>query len=198
MFTGIVQAQGRVNAIEPLGGDVRLRIHTGDLPIDTVRIGDSIAVSGACLTAVALGVHEFSADVSTETLACTKLGDLAVGAPVNLELSCTPDTALGGHIVAGHVDGLGKVVAREEDARSMRFDFEVVPELAKYVAAKGSVCVDGISLTVNQVDDTRFSVNIIPHTAAVTTLGAAVVGDQVNVEVDLLARYVERLMTAPA
>jgi len=196
MFTGIVQAQGRVAEVEPVGGDVRLRIHTGNLPIDNVEIGDSIAVSGACLTAVAIGAHEFTADVSTETLDCTKLGDLAVGSPVNLELSLTPNTALGGHLVTGHVDGLGEVVAREEDARSMRFDFEVPRELAKYIAAKGSVCIDGISLTVNNVEDTRFSVNIIPHTADVTTLGATGVGDRVNVEVDLLARYVERLMTA--
>ena len=196
MFTGIVQAVGRIAALEPRGGDVRLRVETASLPLDGVRIGDSISVSGACLTAVEIDGEGFAADVSNETLECTKLGHLEAGSSVNLECSLTPHTALGGHLVTGHVDGLGSVINKVEDARSTRFEFEVPDDLKKYIAAKGSVCVDGVSLTVNSVEDTRFSVNIIPHTAEVTTLGSTPVGGQVNIEVDLLARYVERLLAA--
>ena len=196
MFTGIVQAKGYIAALEPRGGDVRVRISTGDLSLEGVAIGDSISVSGACLTAVELDEEGFAADVSNETLECTKLGELETGSPVNLERSLTPHTALGGHLVTGHIDGVGEVVAKTEDARSTRFEFEVPQDLKQYIAAKGSVCIDGVSLTVNTVEDSRFAVNIIPHTAEMTTLGTTPVGGHVNIEVDLLARYVERLLTA--
>jgi riboflavin synthase len=194
MFTGIIQARGAIGQIEPIGGDVRLHIRTGTLSLDGVALGDSIAVSGACLTVISLDSTGFAADVSNETLTCTTLGDLAVEHPVNLERSLTPSSALGGHLVTGHVDGVATLVACAEDARSTRYDFEVPRELSKYIAAKGSVCVDGISLTVNNVDETKFSVNVIPHTSEVTTLGGSETGKRVNIEVDLLARYVERIL----
>jgi riboflavin synthase len=194
MFTGIIQARGAIGQIEPIGGDVRLHIRTGTLSLDGVALGDSIAVSGACLTVISLDSTGFAADVSNETLTCTTLGDLAVEHPVNLERSLTPSSALGGHLVTGHVDGVATLVACAEDARSTRYDFEVPRELSKYIAAKGSVCVDGISLTVNNVDENKFSVNVIPHTSEVTTLGGSETGKRVNIEVDLLARYVERIL----
>lgn len=194
MFTGIVEATGRITSLESEGGDVRIQVSARDFPLTTVKIGDSISVSGACLTAVDVGKDLFAADVSNETLACTKLGQLQPGSRVNLERSVTPSTTLGGHLVTGHVDTLGILIAREGDARSTRYEFEVPHDLKKYIAAKGSVCVDGISLTVNTVNDNRFSVNVIPHTAKVTTLGNLLEGEHVNIEVDLLSRYVERLL----
>jgi len=194
MFTGIIQAIGRVAAIEPLAGDIRLSIETGKLPLSDVLPGDSIAVNGVCLTAVELSADLFMADLSRETLARTTLADVRVGTPVNLELALTPTTRLGGHIVSGHVDDVGVVLARQDDARSVRFQIRCSDALAKYIAEKGSVCVDGISLTVNRVSGAAFDVNIVPHTLAETTLGATAIGDKVNLEVDLLARYLERLM----
>ncbi len=196
MFTGIVQAIGTITALTPRGGDLRLTVAAGKLPLADVQLGDSIAVSGVCLTAVALQDRAFTADVSRETLSRTTLGQARVGVPVNLELAMTPTTRFGGHIVAGHVDGIGAVIDRWDDGRSVRFRIRAPRELARYIAAKGSICVDGVSLTVNRVDGADFEVNIVPHTLKETTLGTTDVGDRVNLEVDLIARYLERLLTA--
>lgn len=194
MFTGIIQSIGNIAKIETRGGDCRLTIATGKLPLSGVQLGDSIAVSGVCLTAVALDEGRFSADVSNETLSRTILGGLTPGSKVNLELALTPSTRLGGHIVSGHVDGVGEVVKRSADARSVRFLIEAPAPLAKYIAEKGSICVDGVSLTVNGVDGRRFDLNIVPHTLAETTIEEYQPGRKVNLEVDLLARYLERLL----
>ncbi len=194
MFTGIILAVGKIIAMQAQGGDCRLSINTGKLSLADAALGDSIAVNGVCLTAVELGNRYFCADVSNETLARTTLIHAQVGMPVNLELALTPNTRLGGHIVSGHVDGIAKVVEKKADGRSMRFKFKAPNPLAKYIAEKGSVCLNGISLTVNEVDGAFFSVNIVPHTLKETTLGNTDVGTHVNLEVDLLARYMERLM----
>jgi riboflavin synthase len=194
MFTGIILAIGKIAAIQPRGGDVRLTINTGKLSLSDANLGDSIAVNGVCLTAVELGKDYFCADVSNETLSRTTLNHAAIGTPVNLELALTPTTRLGGHIVSGHVDGIGTVVEKKSDGRSIRFQFKAPDALAKYIAKKGSICINGISLTVNSIDGALFSVNIVPHTLQETTLGTTEVGDTVNLEVDLLARYMERLM----
>jgi riboflavin synthase len=194
MFTGIVQSVGTIAAVEPRGEDRRLRVRAGGLDLARAHLGDSIAVSGACLTVVDLDRDAFAADVSNETLACTTLGTLAAGDRVNLEPALTPATPLGGHLVSGHVDGVGELLAREQDARSMRMRLRVPAELSRYVARKGSVCIDGVSLTVNDVDGDTFGVNLVPHTLEHTTLGDFAPGRLVNVEVDLLARYVERLL----
>jgi riboflavin synthase len=194
MFTGIVQAVGRVARLEPRGGDLRLHVEAGGLDLDDVASGDSIAVSGVCLTATALDARTFAADISRETLALTTLGALQVGDPVNLEKALRLADRLGGHLVAGHVDGVGRVLSIAPDARSQRWRFEVPAALARYIAAKGSVCIDGTSLTVNEVDGTRFGVNLIPHTLEHTAFRARRIGDAVNIEVDLIARYVERLI----
>lgn len=191
-------AIGKISGILPKGGDYRLSIDTGKLPLADCTLGDSIAVNGVCLTAVELGEHYFSADVSNETLSRTTLNSAKTGTPVNLELALTPSTRLGGHIVSGHVDGIGKVIEKQADARSIRFKFKAPDSLAKYIAEKGSICIDGISLTVNSVDGAFFSVNIVPHTLQETTLGHIAAGDEVNLEVDLLARYMERLMQGEA
>jgi len=195
MFTGIVEATGRIVRTEPRGGDVRLVVDAGTLGLDDVAIGDSIAVCGVCLTAVAIEGNAFVVDVSNETLSRTSLGTLGDGARVNLEKALRLADRLGGHLMAGHVDGLGRVVAIEADARSQRWTFELPAELARYAAPKGSIAIDGVSLTVNEVDGRRFGVNLIPHTIDVTTLGERKVGDAVNIEVDLVARYVERLFS---
>ena len=194
MFTGIIQAVGRIARLEPRGGDLRLHVDSAALDLSDVALGDSIAVSGVCLTAVALGPRGFAADVSNETLALTTLGKLGPGDPVNLEKALRLADRLGGHLVSGHVDGLGKVLAIAADGRSQRWTFELPDALARYVAAKGSVCIDGTSLTVNVVDGARFGVNLIPHTVAHTAFHARQPGDAVNIEVDLIARYVERLI----
>jgi riboflavin synthase len=194
MFTGIILAIGNIANIQPRGGDCRLTIHTGKLPLTDAALGDSIAVNGVCLTAIELGKDYFCADTSTETLSRTTLNHAQVGTAVNLELALTPTTRLGGHIVSGHVDGIGTVVEKKSDARSIRFKFKAPDNLAKYIAEKGSICINGISLTVNNVDGAFFTVNIVPHTLKETTLGEAEVGTNVNLEVDLLARYLERLM----
>ena len=196
MFTGIVQAVGRIAALEAVGGDVRLVIDTGTLDLARVAIGDSISVSGACLTVVTLTGSGFTADVSRETLALTTLGSLDAGSPVNLELALRAGDPLGGHYVTGHVDGLGRVVSTQDDARSWRVVIEVPADLARYLAPKGSVTVEGVSLTVNEVDGRAFGVNLIPHTRTVTTLGGLVAGRAVNLEIDVIARYVGRLMAA--
>jgi len=198
MFTGIILAIGNIAAVQQRGGDCRLKIHTGKLPLDGCALGDSIAVNGVCLTAVELGADYFCADVSNETLSRTTLKSATAGTPVNLELALTPSSRLGGHIVSGHVDGIGQVTQKRPDGRSIRFTFKAPDSLAKYIAEKGSICINGISLTVNDVDGGLFSVNIVPHTLQETTLGSTETGARVNLEVDLLARYLERLMQGEA
>lgn len=198
MFTGIIQAVGEIVALEAKGGDLRLRVRTGGLDLGDVRLGDSIAVSGVCLTAVELPGDGFWADVSGETLAHTILGNLKIGARVNLEKALLPTTRLGGHLVSGHVDGVGEVIERKRDARSERFRIRAPQELARYVAHKGSICVDGVSLTVNAVEGRVFDLNIVPHTLAETTLDEYRPGRRVNLEVDLIARYLERLLLGDA
>ncbi len=193
MFTGIVQAVGEVRAITPRGGDVEFVFATGALSLESVAIGDSISVSGCCLTVTGLTADSFAADASLETLQVTTLGRWQTGQRVNLEKALRAGDPLGGHYVTGHVDGVAAVVAIASDARSLRVDFEVPATLARYVARKGSVCIEGVSLTVNDVETNRFGVNLIPHTLEVTTLGSCRPGTQVNVEVDIIARYVERL-----
>lgn len=195
MFTGIIEAVGRIAARETRGGDLRLRIAVGGLRFDDVALGESIAVSGVCLTVVESDAGHFWADVSNETLARTTLGRMQVGDPVNLERAMRPTDRFGGHLVAGHVDGLGLVASIGSDARSQRWRFEAPPALLRYVAEKGSICVDGVSLTVNSVDAVAFGVNLVPHTIAHTAFAALGTGAQVNLEVDLVARYVERLLS---
>lgn len=196
MFTGIIQGVGRLAAREPRGGDVRLEVEAGNLPFEQVQLGESIAVNGVCLTVVEFDATGFAADASNETLGLTTLGGLAVGDALNLERAMRPDDRLGGHLVSGHVDGLGRVAAIEPDARAQRWRFQAPPEVLRYVAKKGSICVDGVSLTVNEVDDAGFEVALIPHTVENTCFAHTGVGDEVNLEVDLIARYVERLLQA--
>jgi riboflavin synthase len=196
MFTGIVQGVGRIRSVEARGGDVTLWIETGPVALDDVQAGGSIAVGGACLTATQLEGHAFAADVSRETLALTTLGGATAGTRVNIEKALTAGQALGGHYVTGHVDGVGRVVSRHDDARSVRVEFEVPAGLERYVARKGSICVDGVSLTVNGVDGRRFYVNLVPHTLALTTLAGCGPGTAVNLEVDIIARYLERMLEA--
>jgi riboflavin synthase len=194
VFTGIVQDVGKVRARENRGGDARIVIAFDHLRSGDFRIGDSICVRGCCLTAVELPDGAFTADVSRETLSLTTLGDLAVGSPVNLEPSLKAGDALGGHLVSGHIDGVAEVISISGDARSTRLKIAVPADLARYIARKGSVALDGVSLTVNEVEAATFGVNIIPHTQTVTTLGKLTVGSRVNLEVDQVARYVERLV----
>jgi len=194
MFTGIIQAIGEIQRLEPRGGDVRLTVGVGNLALEKSAIGDSIAVNGVCLTAIGIDAGAFAADVSRETLSLTSLGDLGPGVPVNLELALTLSTPLGGHLVSGHVDGLGEVLEVREDGRSWRLVVRAPDDLARYIAAKGSIAVDGTSLTVNNVDGAIFSLNIVPHTLEATIIGGYRVGTRVNLEVDLIARYLERLV----
>ncbi len=196
MFTGLIQGVGRVAALEALGGDVRLHIEVGSLPFDAVELGESIAVSGCCLTVIRHDADSFAADVSTETLACTSLGGWQPGQAVNLERAMLPTTRFGGHIVSGHVDGLGRVLSIHDDGRAQRWRFAAPGELLRYIAHKGSIAVDGVSLTVNAVDVEGFEVALIPHTVSHTRFGETGVGDPVNLEVDLIARYAERLLQA--
>ena len=194
MFTGIIEAIGEIAERREQGGDLRLYIRTGKLDLSDLRRGDSVAVNGVCLTAVTLPGDGFSADVSRETLTLTSLGGLRSGDRVNLEKALTLGARLGGHLVSGHIDGLGLVVERHDDARSVRFTIEVPTELARYVAKKGSIAVDGTSLTVNAVDGRRCSLNVVPHTLKETIMAGYSIGRQVNLEVDLVARYLERLL----
>ncbi|HEV2212428.1 MAG TPA: riboflavin synthase [Gammaproteobacteria bacterium] len=194
MFTGIIQAVGKIEKLTPVGGDARLGVNVGTLSLAKVQVGDSIAVNGCCLTVVEKTIGGFAADASRETLSLTTLGNLKPGSPVNLETALTLAMPLGGHLVSGHVDGVGTVKSRREEARSARFDIQVPEELKRYVAHKGSICVDGVSLTVNQVQDDVFDVNIIPHTMLHTVFGDYRPDTRVNLEVDLLARYLERLL----
>ena len=195
MFTGIIKATGTITSMESRSGDLRVSVQSAGLPWQDFEPGESIAVNGVCLTAVALRSDGFDTDVSSETLAVTALGELTCGSTVNLEPALSVGERLGGHLVSGHVDCVGTVRSREADARSVRFLIEVPPEYRRYIARKGSVCVDGVSLTVNSVSDNSFDVNIIPHTAENTIIGEYQSGTTVNIEVDLLARYLERLIT---
>ena len=194
MFTGLIQGVGRLRALEPSGGDIRIHIDTGSLPFDAPDMGESIAVNGVCLTVVHFDDASFSADVSTETLGLTTLGALAIGAALNLERALQPTERMGGHMVSGHVDGVGRVLDVHDDARAQRWRFQMPTELARYVAKKGSISVDGVSLTVNAVDDTTFEVALVPHTVSHTAFANTQVGDAVNLEIDVVARYVERLL----
>ncbi len=194
MFTGIIQAIGTIAALEPKGEDVRVRVQTGKLDLTDVQLGDSIAVNGVCLTAVELPGDGFWADVSGETLSRTTFAGLQKGSQANLEKALTPTTRLGGHLVSGHVDGIGEVVGRQSDGRSERFVIKAPAELARYIAEKGSICVDGISLTVNGVNGAEFDLNIVPHTLVETTMSEFKPGTRINLEVDIIARYLERLL----
>ncbi|HHW4678178.1 MAG TPA: riboflavin synthase [Xylella sp.] len=196
MFTGIIGGVGCLAARVPQGGNMRFTFEVGTLPFSDVRYGESIAVNGVCLTVAAFDEWCFQADASTETLALTTLGQLPEGAVLNLERAMCPIDRLGGHIVSGHVDGMGRVLSVHEDARAQRWSFAVPIPLFKYVAKKGSICVDGVSLTVNELHAQGFEVALIPHTVAHTRFAHLVVGDAVNLEIDLIARYVERLLVA--
>jgi riboflavin synthase len=196
MFTGIVQSVGAVRVITARNGDVELLIGAPGLDLKSVAIGDSVSVSGCCLTVTRLETDAFAADVSVETLNVTTLGQWRVGQRVNLEKALYAGQPLGGHYVTGHVDGVASVVDMHSDARSVRVQFEAPKPLARYIARKGSVCIDGVSLTVNEVEQARFSVNLIPHTLEVTTLNEYRSGTSVNLEVDIIARYLERLGSA--
>ncbi|MEO8459147.1 MAG: riboflavin synthase [Dokdonella sp.] len=198
MFTGIVHSIGRIAALEAFGNDTRMRIDATDFHCDEIAIGDSIGVAGVCLTVIEADARGFAADISVETLACTTFGSLLLGDAVNLEKALRFADRIDGHLVSGHVDGIARVIDVQPDARSQRWTFEIPQALTRYVASKGSICIDGVSLTVNEVDSdhgdtSHLRVNLIPHTLAVTTFGARRIGESVNVEVDLLARYIERL-----
>jgi riboflavin synthase len=195
MFTGIIAATGRVTSLAEKGGDLELGIDASALDMQRIAIGDSVSVQGVCLTVTRKEGARFLADVSRETMAITTLGSLSPGSRVNLELSLRAGDALGGHWVSGHVDAVGKLRAIDQDARSSRLEFELPAALMRFVAPKGSICVNGVSLTVNKVEGRRFDVNIIPHTHEVTTLGELEVEAAVNIEIDVIARYLERLMT---
>ena len=201
MFTGLIEGIGTLAGREPRGGDARLRIDAGTLPwggqdADDIALGESIAVNGACLTVAAFDAQGFEADASNETLALTTLGELALGRALNLERAMRPTDRLGGHLVSGHVDGVGKVLHHWDDGRAQRWLFEAPASLRRYIAAKGSICVDGVSLTVNAIDDRGFEVALVPHTLQHTAFAQTSVGDPVNLEIDLVARYVERLLAA--
>ena len=194
MFTGIIEAIGTIRALSPKGGDVRVHVETGKLDLGEVKLGDSIAVNGVCLTAVELPGNGFWADVSRETLACSAFIDLKIGSKVNLEKALTPTSRLGGHLVSGHVDGVGEEIGRADNARAVQFKIRAPRELAKYIALKGAITVDGTSLTVNGVNGAEFELTIVPHTLGETVMADYQPGRQVNLEVDLLARYLERLL----
>jgi riboflavin synthase len=195
MFTGIIVATGRVTSVAEKGGDLELGLDAAALDFSRIAIGDSISVQGACLTVARIEDGCFYADVSRETMAKTTLGALQPGSRVNLEPSLRAGDPLGGHWVSGHVDALGKLKTLVQDARSWRMEFELPAALMRFVAPKGSICVNGVSLTVNTVEGRRFDVNVIPHTHDVTTLGELEIDDGVNIEIDVIARYLDRLMS---
>jgi riboflavin synthase len=197
MFTGIIIATGSIESILEKGGDLEMAVDAARLDFGRIGIGDSISVQGACLTVTRKEGTRFYADVSRETMAKTTLGTLRPGSRVNLEPSLRAGDALGGHLVSGHVDGVGRLTEAKEDARSWRLEFELPAELTRFVAPKGSICINGVSLTVNGAADLRFDVNIIPHTRQETTLGDLHTGDGVNIEIDVIARYLDRLIAAP-
>jgi len=194
MFTGIIEAIGSVSQMQDKGGDLRLTLDVGKLDMNDVALGDSIAVNGVCLTVIEMTGSSFAADVSAETLRLTSLGKLGTGSPVNLEKALTLQTRLGGHMVSGHVDALGKILERRDDARSVWFKVEAPANLAKYIVHKGSITVDGTSLTVNAVDGNEFELNIVPHTAQETIMSGYQPGTEINLEVDIIGRYLERLL----
>ncbi len=194
MFTGIIEALGSIQKIEPVAGDIRLHVAVGSLDMQDVQPGDSIAVNGVCLTATEFDNRHFVADVSNETIALTSLNDLAIGSEVNLEKALLPTTRLGGHLVSGHVDGLGEVLTIKEASRSIQLTISAPEELKHYIAMKGSICIDGTSLTVNKITDKYFEINIVPHTQQRTIIKSYQPGTKVNLEVDLIARYLERLL----
>ena len=194
MFTGIIEAIGSVAKLQQLGSDWRLTIDSGKLDLSDVVLGDSIAVNGCCLTVVEMQKNLFGADVSNESMRCTALGQFKGGTPVNLEKAMLASGRLGGHIVSGHVDGVGNLIESSADGASVRLVYEAPKEIAKYIADKGSICIDGTSLTVNEVSGLKFTVNVIPHTQTETIIGDYKVGQRVNLEVDLIARYLERLL----
>ena len=194
MFTGIIETTATVESLQRLQSEWRLVVGNGELDMTDVQIGDSIAVSGCCLTVVELGADNFSADISGETMSRTILGSLKLGSRVNLEKAMLATSRFGGHIVSGHIDDVGKLTSATADGQSIRMEFDAPHALARYIAEKGSICIDGTSLTVNQVSGITFSINAIPHTQAETIMGDYVVGQEVNLEVDLVARYLERLM----
>ena len=194
MFTGIIQSVGKIVDKTAQGGDVRLGIDAGKLELGSSELGDSIAVNGVCLTVVEKQANKFWADVSRETLNLTMMGKIAMGDSVNLEKALTLSTSLGGHLVSGHVDGVGEIVSREDSGRAIKFIVRAPNSLARYIAHKGSVCVDGISLTVNAVKGAEFELTIVPHTLSETIMNDYSAGTQVNLEVDLIARYLERLL----
>ncbi|WOG27305.1 riboflavin synthase [Endozoicomonas sp. 8E] len=194
MFTGIIEAVGSLQKVEPRSGDLRLTVNSGSLDLSDVKLGDSIATNGVCLTVVELTGRGYVADVSLETLEYSTLSGLAVGSALNLEKALTPSTRLGGHLVSGHVDGVGKIVSIEPSGRSTVYWVEAPANLARYIAHKGSVTIDGVSLTVNRVDGCRFALNIVPHTRQETIIAGYRAGTEINLEVDVLARYLERLM----
>lgn len=198
MFTGIIEAVGKIEKIENKSGDKRFKINVGKLDMSDVALGDSIACNGVCLTAIEFDETSYSADVSGETLALTSLNNIALGSSVNLEKALTPTTRLGGHLVSGHVDGIGEVIAIKDESRSIQYDIKAPESLAKYIAKKGSITVDGVSLTVNEVEGNIFKLNLVPHTLQETTAKHYQVGSKVNLEVDLLARYLERLLLGHA
>ncbi|MBN2864786.1 MAG: riboflavin synthase [Thiotrichales bacterium] len=197
MFTGIIQAEGYIEKIEPRQGDWKVTINTGKLDMSDVAIGDSIAANGICLTAIEFTDHSYVADVSGETLSVTTAGSWKPGTPVNLEKALRLQDRLGGHLVSGHVDGVGTVKSIAQDARSWRYKIEAPLAICKYIAEKGSICINGISLTVNEVEGCVFGINIVPHTIQETTIKHFEEGTAINLEVDLLARYLERMMSAP-
>ncbi len=196
MFTGLIEEVGKVKKIESKEVDIRLCIEAGEELLKDASLGESIAVSGVCLTVTDMSSLFFWADVSVETLKSTTLGSLQVGDTVNLERSLKPESRMGGHIVTGHVDGIGEILQLEEEGRSWRFLFRAPSGLSRYIARKGSICIDGTSLTVNSIVDSDFEVNIIPKTMECTTFAAYTIGSVVNLEVDLIARYLERLSNA--
>jgi riboflavin synthase len=194
MFTGIIEAVGEIQTVEPRDGDVRLQVATGNLPMSGVQLGDSISTNGVCLTVIEKSNYGYWADVSVESLALTTIDGWQAGQRVNLERALTPESRLGGHIVSGHVDGIGRVISRHPDARSDRFVMQAPVDMAKYIAHKGSITVDGTSLTVNRVDGCEFDVNIVPHTLKNTVIDSYQAGTLINLEVDVIARYLERLL----
>lgn len=196
MFTGLIEGVGILVSCESRNGDARLRVQAGTLALDAIALGESIAVNGACMTVVEFDAGSFAFDASNESLALTTLGRLPIGARVNLERAMRAGDRLGGHLVSGHVDGVGVVLETRPDARAQRWRFAAPPALLRYIARKGSICVDGVSLTVNAVDGEAFEVALVPHTLTHTAFSTTKIGDVVNLEIDLVARYVERLLQA--
>ncbi|TDJ27840.1 MAG: riboflavin synthase [Gammaproteobacteria bacterium] len=198
MFTGIIQAVGTIDNVENKAGDIRIEVDSAELDLNNIQPGDSIAVNGVCLTVIACREQGFSADISIETLNKTNLGELESGSPVNLENALTLNTVLGGHLVSGHVDGIASIIEMQDEGRSIRYGFEVIADLQHYIAHKGSVTIDGTSLTVNRVTGNRFEVNIVPHTQQKTIFRYYRANTRVNIEVDIIARYLERLIEGKA